>query len=124
MEEYEKRILIIQRDRMVADLIRLALQRAGYKITVINKTSDINKVLNRESPSLILLDIFFPGWDSIGFLKTIRSDEKYKDLKIIVISSLGFEEVVTNAIRSGANDFLVKPFETDLLLEKVKNNLN
>ena len=124
MEDYEKRIIIIQKDRMVADLVRLALQRAGYKTTVINKTSDINKILNRESPSLILLDIFFPGWDSIGFLKNIRRDEKYKDLKIIVISSLGFEEVVTNAIRSGANDFLVKPFETDLLLEKVKNNLN
>ena len=123
MDEINKRIIIIQKDRIVSDLIRLALQRAGFKITVINKTSDINKILNREIPSLILLDIFFPGWDSIGFLQSIRRDKKFKDLKIIVISSLGFEEVVTNAIRLGANDFLVKPFETELLLEKVKNNL-
>ena len=120
MDEIDKRIIIIQKDRIVSDLIRLALQRAGFKITVINKTSDINKILNREIPSLILLDIFFPGWDSIGFLQSIRRDKKFKDLKIIVISSLGFEEVVTNAIRLGANDFLVKPFETELLLEKVK----
>ena len=123
MENTEERILIIQKDRFVSDLIRLTLQRAGYKTTVINKTTDIIKILNRENPSLILLDLFFPGWDSMRFLQSLRKDQKNKDLKIIVISSLGFGEVVTNAIHFGANDFLVKPFETELLIEKVKNNL-
>ncbi|MHB8808171.1 MAG: response regulator, partial [Anaerolineaceae bacterium] len=71
------------------------------------------------SPDLILLDLNLPGKDGFDLLHDFRSIPEFMKTPIIMITSSGFEDVVTQAIHDGVNDFLAKPFEIKKLLERI-----
>lgn len=72
-------------------------------------------------PSLVTMDITMPVMDGIQAVKAIRS--KYKDAVIIMVSAMGQQDMVRDAIISGAKDFIVKPFQKDKMLATIKKYL-
>jgi two-component system chemotaxis response regulator CheY len=68
---------------------------------------------------LIVLDINMPVLDGMAMLRKVRSDPKYKDVKIVMVTSESEKTKVMDAIAAGANDYLVKPFTTENLLKKL-----
>ena len=70
---------------------------------------------------IILLDWNMPIMDGYEFLKNMRADAAYKDVKVIMCTSESEKGKVLEAIKAGANDYIVKPFTPDALLKKLKN---
>jgi two-component system chemotaxis response regulator CheY len=68
---------------------------------------------------IVLLDWNMPVMDGITFLKTVRADEAYKDVKVVMCTSESEKSRVVEALKSGANNYIIKPFTPDALKEKL-----
>lgn len=75
----------------------------------------------KEKPDLVILDITMPNMDGLEALKTIKG--KDPNATVVMCSAMGQESMVIDAIKSGAKDFIVKPFKPDRLLKTVSNIL-
>lgn len=123
LETDDKSILLIEEDRIVADLVSLTLERMGYKVRVTSKPSEILALMAEVKPRLVLLDIFLPGWNGLDLLRDMKRAGWLKTSKVLVLSALGFREVVQQAVMLGASDFLMKPFDVDVLVDKVEKTI-
>lgn len=76
---------------------------------------------DKEKPDLVIMDITMPNMDGLEALKTIKA--KDSSATVVMCSAMGQESMVIDAIKSGAKDFIVKPFKPDRLLKTVSNIL-
>lgn len=115
-----RKVLIAEEDRMVADLLKLALEEMGCQVQIATKKHIILEGVLRWKPDLLLLDLFLPGCSGLDLLREFQvlQNGPGKALPILVISSLGFKEVVEQAILLGATDFLLKPIDLDVFRQK------
>ncbi|HNY32240.1 MAG TPA: response regulator [Fibrobacteria bacterium] len=82
-------------------------------------------LLERTGPvDLILLDMEMPRMDGITFLETVKKDPRWKDIPVIILSSIAQRESMIKAIQEGAKQYLTKPFTSEQLLVKVVEALN
>ena len=92
-------------------------------ITDIIEAGDGQEALGKLKGSmpidLVLLDWNMPVMDGITFLKTVRADDTYKDVKIIMCTSESEKTRVVEALKSGANNYIIKPFTPEALKEKL-----
>lgn len=109
-------ILIIEDDEAISNLIKINLSMAGYESNQVFDGLDAFNLLKEETFDLILMDIMLPGMDGFELMK------KIKDLNIPVIfltAKNGLADKVTG-LTSGAEDYIVKPFETVELLARIE----
>ena len=97
------------------------LKEAGYEVCEANNGRDMLQKYELEKPDLVTLDITMPELDGLDALKLLR--EKNPKAKVIMCSAMGQESMVLEAIRSGAYDFIVKPFEKSKVLGSVRKVL-
>ncbi|NLD93470.1 MAG: response regulator [Fibrobacter sp.] len=104
-----RRIVINQiKDTGVTDIIEATNGEEGLTLLAANMPVD-----------LIVLDINMPVLDGMAMLRKVRSEPKYKDVKIVMVTSESEKTKVMDAIAAGANDYLVKPFTTENLIKKL-----
>ncbi|SNS29879.1 two-component system, chemotaxis family, response regulator CheY [Anaerovirgula multivorans] len=72
-------------------------------------------------PDLVIMDITMPDMDGLEAVKEIK--KSFPEAKIIMCSAMGQSQMILEAIQAGAKDFIVKPFQEDLVIEKIKKNL-
>jgi CitB family two-component system response regulator MalR len=109
------RVLIVEDDPMVAEFNRRYLEKvAGFVLVATAKSArEALDILDRRNIDLILLDIFMPGMNGLELLTTIR--EKDRDVDVIIVSAASDNQTIKKALRYGAVDYLVKPFEFERL---------
>ena len=117
-------ILTIESDPVLHALLAVALERAGYSAEFARSGEGAFAFLDERLPRLILLDLHLAQESGLDILKRLKSDKVLKDIDVILISALGFREVVQEAVQAGASDFLMKPFLVDDLLLRVGRVLN
>lgn len=98
------------------------LSQEGYEVIEAADGSEAVRKYQAEKPDLVLMDITMPVMDGIEALKAIKSYDE--GAKVIMVTALGQRSMVLEAIRAGARDFVVKPFQPDKLVEAVKRQLN
>ena len=114
-------ILIVEDDARIRNELKKLLQKENYKIELIKDfTKDITSEIKSISKSLIILDINLPNQNGFDICKKIREQE---NVPIIFVTSLTSEEDELKSILSGGNDFITKPYNTSILLEKIKRAL-
>jgi len=119
-----KRILIIDDDQRITDLMRRALEaRKIFDIQITHDGFSGGQAFSEFKPDLTVLDINMPGLNGYQVCENIRSDPANKDLKILAVSGLMEEEVKEKMLRLGANGFLAKPFEMDVFIKKLERLL-
>ncbi len=129
MNDHAGTILIIEDDPITRDLVKMILKRmnAGEteKFGIIAAYDGVEglEVLRQNPQRLILLDILLPNMNGLDFLKQAKSEGLLEATPVIVISALGYREIVQQALGAGATDFVVKPFSSDRLVERVKRAL-
>lgn len=121
MNDSKPLILLVESDRTLSDLITLTLQRNGYNIKRAGSLKEASEIFKRSRPLLVILDLFVPDGSGLEFLKEIKTSRRIIRPLVIVITSFGFQEVVEEAINAGAKDFILKPFDIDVLSQKVNN---
>jgi DNA-binding response OmpR family regulator len=113
-------VLVIDSDMATLQGIINALKPKGYYVSSANDARKGFSEALSEVPGLIILNASLPGKeDGLSLLKQFRSMAELNPVKIIMISNSAQPEIVAQAIRSGANDFLVKPLKADTLLERI-----
>ena len=112
-------ILIIEDEENIRNELKNLLEKEGYQVSLV---TEFTKNLNlKENPDLILLDINLPNENGFQICKTIRQTSK---VPIIFVTSSQKEEDELKSIITGGNDFITKPYNKLILLEKIKRALN
>ncbi|MGB9639381.1 MAG: response regulator [Anaerolineales bacterium] len=119
-------LLIVEDDPAMRDLLELTLKQQfvpPFELKIAPNGLEALDIIQENPPTLMILDILLPQMNGLQLLQQLRTESIYSDIRIVVISALGVREVVQQAIENGANDFLVKPFDMDTLIERVKQVL-
>jgi DNA-binding response OmpR family regulator len=114
------RILVVEDDRSIALTYAVHLVAAGYEVRIAEDGLAAYQHFDEQLPSLVILDLQVPLVSGFRLLQVMKRASSR--LPILVATSLAFEEAVEVA-RAGADDFLTKPVEPDVLLHKVKHHL-
>lgn len=113
-----KRVMIVDDAAFMRMMLKNILTKGGYD--VCEEAGDGAQAVEKYdacNPDLVIMDITMPNMDGIEALKKIKS--VHNDAKIIMCSAMGQEALVIDAIKSGAMDFIVKPFQNDRLIAAI-----
>ena len=111
-------ILAIDDDTAMTELLTLLLHSHGYQISTANSGADGIKAIRRNMPDIVLLDLMMPGMDGWETCKAIRS---FSNVPIVVLSALNNPGMVASALDAGADDYLIKPVPSSILVAHINN---
>ena len=114
------RILIIEDERDLADLVAFNLEQEGYETTLAHDGLRGFDQARRDSPDLILLDLMLPGLNGVEVCKMIRNHQATSQIPVIMVTAKGEEIDKVVGFEVGADDYLVKPFSNRELLLRIK----
>jgi two-component system chemotaxis response regulator CheY len=118
------RILSIDDSNSIRHAVHKMLDVIGAEFFEASDGQDgLEKLEQIGAVDLILLDMEMPRLDGIGFLETVKKDPRWKDIPVIVVSSIAQRERMIKAIQEGAKQYLTKPFTSEQLLTKVVDAL-
>src|SRR5574344_943328 len=114
------KIIVIDDDKAINELIKISLELNGYD--VINALDGIRgfALIKQEMPDLIILDVMMPEIDGYTVAKYVRENEETKDIPILMLTALNMIQDKVKGFDIGIDDYLVKPFEMEELLARVK----
>jgi len=116
---YMNRILVVEDDPDIADLIRRYLSRAGHDVEVLASGSAALARVREQAPDLLILDLMLPGMAGIDVCRAIREDVAIARLPIIMVTARAQESDRVLGLDSGADDYVTKPFSTRELVARV-----
>ena len=111
------RMLIVEDDRNIADLLRLYLEKEGYEVAIAHDGLRGVELFHEKQPSLVLLDVMLPGMDGWGVCRTIRAESK---TPIIMLTAKSETEDKVAGLKQGADDYITKPFEMKEVLARIE----
>ncbi len=113
----QEKILVVDDDNNICELLRLYLEKEGYAVTIANDGGAAVRLFQEVSPSLMLLDIMLPVLDGWQVCREIR---KFSDKPVIMLTAKGetFDKVL--GFELGADDYVVKPFDAKEVMARVK----
>lgn len=111
------RILVVEDEREIADLLVAYLERAGFEVGRATNVSDAIRVHAQLRPDLMLLDIGLPGGDGLDVLTTVR---RRFDTPVIMVTALDDDVTKLSSLRIGADDYVVKPFNPSEVVERAR----
>jgi two-component system response regulator VicR len=115
-------ILVVDDNEDNAHIIRDYLEARGYPITVAYNGDQAMELFEKEKPSLVLLDVMMPGRDGWQVCREMKESESGRDVRIIMVTALQDWMDKRQAIETGADDFVEKPFELARLASVVERN--
>lgn len=116
----QNKILIIEDDLSIRELLELFLTSQGYKVVHANDGVEGLLIFERENPSLVLMDVMMPRLDGIQTCESIR---KVSNVPIIFMSCKADASDIIEGLEVGGDDYVVKPFQMDELLARIRSNL-
>ena len=118
------KILIIEDDRFLRELMARKLEQTGYEIVEAVDGEDGLKKVAAEKPDLTLLDLILPGIDGFEVLSKMKEKPELSKIPVIILSNLGQREDIERGLKLGAVDFLVKAhFTPNEIVDKIKQIL-
>ncbi len=115
-----KNILIIDDSESIRELVGASLEEADFSVhKAINGQDGLDQLLGKDI-HLIITDLNMPVMDGLTFVKELRGNTLYSDIPIVMITTEGAKSEVVEALKMGVNNYIVKPFDKDTLLGKVK----
>ena len=119
-----EKILIIEDDKFLRELIVQKLIKEGYNISEAIDGEEGIKKIKEEKPDLVLLDLILPGIDGFEVLTQMKEDQNITKIPVIILSNLGQKEDVERGLELGAIDYLIKAhFTPGEIIEKIKSVL-
>ena len=113
-----KTVLVVDDEPDILLTVRLSLELEGYRVLTALSGEEALEVISRDTPDAILLDLRLPGID--GFAVLDRIPENHNQLPVIVLSAHASPRTIDQALQMGCRDFITKPFDPEVMLEKVR----
>src|SRR5438093_1218979 len=117
------KILVADDDQSLVRTLTWILKENGYEVSVAPGGEGLMGKLEEERPHLLLLDIMMPKVDGLQLLAKMKADERFRNLPVLMISSMPPEEATVKSLGLGAADFIAKPFRVRELLARVKAHI-
>ncbi len=118
-----KKILIIEDEAELVNLIELRLKSAGFEVIAAYDGEEGLKKAQGDKPDLILLDIIMPKIDGLVVCRRLKDDPETSKIPVIIVTASGGKNLQQRSRDAGADDLVVKPFEAEDLLSKISNFL-
>lgn len=120
----KNKILVAEDSAATRIAISNMLKRMGYDVVIAFNGEEAVALARREKPDLVLMDVLMPVMDGIDALRAIRADTQLRAIPVVMITSVTDIRMVTEAIESGANDYIAKPFQVSVLIERVERYIH
>ncbi|MGC1108106.1 MAG: response regulator, partial [Candidatus Acidiferrales bacterium] len=114
------RILVVEDDKDIVELVRYNLEKDGYQITACSDGATGLAQIRRSPPDLLLLDLMLPKLSGLEICKEIRRDDRLGRLPILMLTARGEEADRVVGLELGADDYVTKPFSPRELVARVK----
>lgn len=117
---YQHSIITVDDSSTMRRIIKNTLQKLGFE-TILEAGNGVEalEVMSKNKVDMIVTDWNMPEMDGLTFVKAVRAKDEYKDLPILMITTEAAKEDILTALRSGVNNYVVKPFTPETLQEKV-----
>ncbi|HUG22071.1 phosphate regulon transcriptional regulator PhoB [Piscinibacter sp.] len=114
------RILVVEDESAIAELISINLRHAGYEVTIAATADQAQFAVDSVLPDLVVLDWMLPGQSGLALAKRWRGQARTRDLPVIMLTARAEEADKIAGLDAGADDYLVKPFSTNELLARIR----
>ncbi len=123
MKKKDVKILLVDDDPDVIEIIKYNLVQEGYRVKVASNGEEALKKAKKNTPHLILMDVMMPKMDGIETCLEIRKDPRFNDTIIMFLSARGEDYSHLAAFDAGADDYVTKPIKPKIIVSKVKSLL-
>ena len=117
------KILVADDDQALLQTLTTILRGKGYDVVPVPGGVGLMEQLEQEAPDLLMLDIMMPKIDGLQLLQQVKDDERWRDLPVLMISSMAPEEGTVRSLGLGASDFIGKPFRVKELTARIDAHL-
>jgi len=124
VENERERILVVEDESAIAKTMRLGLEAEGFDVAEARDGLECLKLVRSQKPHLILLDVMLPKLDGFKVCRLIKFDKNTSHIPIILCSARNSDADREKGRKAGADDYLVKPFDLEDLVELVKNRMH
>ena len=119
-----KTILVAEDSLMLRKVACFPLEKTGYKVLEANNGIEAIEAMSKNHVDMLITDLNMPGMDGFELIAHVKEDEKFKHIPIIILTTEGKKDMVMRGLTLGANSFLQKPINPDLMLQEVERLLN
>jgi two-component system alkaline phosphatase synthesis response regulator PhoP len=119
-----ERILIVDDEEDVLELVRYNLDRSGFQTETATSGEEALSKARKNLPELIILDLMLPGIDGLEVCKKLKSDAKTEHIPIVMLTAKGDESDIVTGLELGAEDYVTKPFSPKILTARVRRILH
>lgn len=116
----QKRILIVEDEPAIRDMVAFALRKAGLDAVHAGDAREAEHSIMEKVPDLILLDWMLPGQSGLDLARRLRRQDLTREVPIIMLTARGEENDRVNGLESGVDDYVVKPFSARELVARIK----
>jgi diguanylate cyclase (GGDEF)-like protein len=118
-----ERLLVVDDDPFIARLLEIELSAAGFRVRVANDGQQALGLVGEEPPDLVITDVMMPHVDGFELLRQLRQDPRTAAISVIILTARGLSADKLEGFAIGADDYIVKPFDTPELLARVRGVL-
>lgn len=118
------KIIIIDDEPEMAELLKIDLEEEGYQVSIANDGRAGLALVKGMQPDLVVLDVMMPKMNGYEVLKAIREDGIVKDVPVVMLSAMGLTKEVQKGLDLGATEYILRPFDAEFLIQKIKGILN
>ena len=116
-------VMVIEDEEAIATLLTYNLEKEGYKVKVVSNGLNAVSEVEKNKPSVIILDWMLPEISGVEICKLIRSKPEIKTIPVIMLTAKSQEEDKIKGLGAGADDYVTKPFSVPELMARVKTNM-
>jgi two-component system sensor histidine kinase/response regulator len=117
------KVLIVDDELFNIDYLQQELEDCNYELITASNGREALDQIKKELPDLVLLDLMMPVLDGFAVLRQIKADPDLRDIPVIIVSAANNSRSVVKGIKLGAEDYITKPIDEKLLLQKVREFL-
>lgn len=114
------KILVVEDEAAVRELLRYALEQAGFDPVLVGSAEQGLAEIGSELPALVLLDLMLPGMSGVAVARRLRSDPRTRDLPLIMVTARAEETDRVLGLETGADDYVTKPFSPKELVARIR----
>jgi DNA-binding response OmpR family regulator len=115
-----RRVAVVDDDRDIREGLKAALSDEGYDVTVVPNGLKLLSALQVDRPDLIVLDVMMSWIDGFELCRAIKKNRDYESIPVMFVSAKSSRNDIEHGMSCGAVDYIVKPFDLDLLLGKIQ----
>ncbi|MDY6832151.1 MAG: response regulator transcription factor [Thermodesulfobacteriota bacterium] len=119
----KEKILIVDDEKDILELLRLSLERDGYQVACAASGEKALELVLSGRPDLVVLDLMLPGIDGLEVARAIRNDDRIQGTPILMLSAKGEESDIITGLELGADDYITKPFSPKILIARIRSVL-